>query len=51
MCSPQNKWNIKSTIFLFAGLDGDGLESCCNVLGIEHVEVLVQNNARDPAAV
>jgi hypothetical protein len=37
MCSPQNKWNVKSTLFPLTELDGDRLESCCGVLDIEHV--------------
>jgi hypothetical protein len=32
MCSPQNKWNMKSTLFPLMGLDRDRLESCCGVL-------------------
>jgi hypothetical protein len=30
-------WNMKSTLFPLVGLDGDKLESCCNMLGIEHI--------------
>jgi hypothetical protein len=37
MCSPQNKWNVKSTLFPLTELDGDGLESCCGVLDMGRV--------------
>jgi hypothetical protein len=37
MCSPQNKWNEKSTLFPLTELDWDRLESCCGVLHIEWV--------------
>jgi hypothetical protein len=37
MCSLQNKWSMKSTLFLLMELDGDRLESCCGVSDIGRI--------------